>query len=95
MITGEKIKNERINLRLNSSAKSILERAAGLEGKTVSNFILNCAIEKAEQTVRKHEAITLNAKNSKAFLEALSTPAGFNKNLSDALKEHEDRVVSK
>ncbi|MGM0496191.1 MAG: DUF1778 domain-containing protein, partial [Bacillota bacterium] len=68
MVAGEKIKIERINLRLNSSAKSVLERAAGFEGKTVSSFILNCAIEKAEQTVRKHETMTLNAKNSKAFL---------------------------
>jgi uncharacterized protein (DUF1778 family) len=95
MVAGEKIKIERINLRLNSSAKSVLERAAGFEGKTVSSFILNCAIEKAEEIVRKHETMTLNTKNSKAFLEALSAPAGFNKKLSDTLKEHGDRVTSK
>ena len=45
-------KNSRINLRLKSSAKSLIERAASFEGKTVSHFILTSALEKAEKTVQ-------------------------------------------
>ena len=33
-------KNERINLRMKSSSKRLIERAASFEGKTVSHFIL-------------------------------------------------------
>jgi uncharacterized protein (DUF1778 family) len=58
-------KNERINLRLKSSAKSLIERAASFEGKTVSHFILTSALEQAEKTVQEHEIMTLNAKNSR------------------------------
>ena len=51
-------KNARLNLRLKSSAKSVIERAAGFEDRTVSHFILTSALEQAEKTVQKHETMT-------------------------------------
>ena len=88
-------KNERINLRLKSSAKRLIERAASFEGKTISHFILTSALEQAEKTVQKHEAMTLNAKNSRVFFEALAAPVRFNRKLATALEEHDRRVISK
>lgn len=88
-------KNERINLRLKSSAKSLIERAAGFEGKTVSHFILTSALEQAEKTVQKHETMTLKAQNSRIFFEALAAPIRFNRKLATALEEHVQRVVGK
>ncbi len=88
-------KNERINLRLKSSAKSLIERAASFEGQTVSRFILTSALEQAEKTVQKHETMTLNAKDSRIFFEALAAPVRFNRKLAAALGEHDQRVVSK
>ena len=95
MDTATQNKNERINLRLKSSAKSLIERAASFEGKTVSHFILTSALAQAEKTVQKHEIMTLNTKNSKIFFEALATPVRFNRKLTAALEEHNRRVVSK
>jgi len=86
---------ERINLRLKSSAKNLLERAAGFEGKTVSNFILRCALERAETTIKKHETTSLNSKNSQKFYDALNNPIRFNSKLINAFKEHAKRIVSK
>ena len=88
-------KNERINLRLKSSAKSLIERAASFEGQTVSRFILTSALEQAEKTVQKHETMTLKAKDSRIFFEALAAPVRFNRKLAEALGEHDQRVVSK
>ena len=87
-------KNEQINLRLKSSAKGLIERAASFEGKTVSHFILSSALEQAEKTLQKHETMTLNAKNSRTFFEALAAPVRFNRKLAAALEEHDQRVVS-
>lgn len=92
METSTEIKNERINLRLKGTVKAFLERAAGFEGKTVSNFIINSAMERAEETVRKHESMSLNAKNSQTFFNALSGDIKFNKKLLNALEEHSQRV---
>ena len=88
-------KNERINLRVKSSAKRLIERAASFEGKTVSHFILTSALEQAEKTVQKHDTMALNAKNSRTFFEALAAPIRFNRKLNAALEEHDQRVVSK
>lgn len=88
-------RNERINLRLKSNAKRLIERAAGFEGKTVSHFILSSALDRAEKTVQAHETMTLNSEQSEMFLEALSRPVRFNRELTQALEEHEQRVISK
>ena len=88
-------KNERINLRLKSSAKNLIERAASFEGKPVSHYILTSALEQAEKTFQEHEIMTLNAKNSRIFFEALAAPVRFNRKLAAALEEHDLRVVSK
>ena len=69
--------------------------AASLEGKTVSTFILNYAMERAEETIRKHENMSLNAKNSEIFINALSKDFNFNQKLTDAFEEHARRTVSK
>lgn len=88
-------KNERINLRLKSKTKRIIELAAGFEGKTVSHFILTSALERAEKTVQAHELMSLNANNSRAFFDALASPVRFNQNLLEAFEEHEKRIISK
>jgi len=95
MNTVSQKKSERINLRLKSSTKRLIERAAGFEGKTVSHFILTGALERAEKTVQGHEMMTLNAKNSRAFFDALATPVKFNRRLNTALDKHDKRVVGK
>jgi uncharacterized protein (DUF1778 family) len=88
-------KTERINLRVKSSAKDLIVRAAGFEGKTVSHFILTSALKCAEKTVQEHQMMTLNASASKTFFEALSTPVRFNSKLTAAFDEYEKRVTAK
>lgn len=88
-------KQDRINLRLKHSAKQALERAAGFEGKTVSNFILTSALAHAEKTIHEHEVMSLNNRDSEAFFNALAKPIRFNKKLAAAFEEHDQRVTSK
>lgn len=85
-------KQDRINLRLKHSAKKALERAAGFEGKTVSNFILTSALAHAEKTIHEHEVMRLNSRDSEAFFNALVRPVRFNKKLAAAFGEYEQRV---
>ena len=88
-------KDDRINLRLKSNTKLLLERAASFEGKTVSKFILSSALARAEKTIQKHDTIRLNGNDSEAFFNALAAPVKFNDNLLFAFEEHRRRVSSK
>ena len=88
-------KNERINIRLKSSAKRLIEKAAGCEGRTVSHFILTSALEKAEETVRRHEQMALSREDAVAFFNALGEPVRFNKVLTEAFEEYDTSFQSK
>ena len=88
-MTVQDTKNERINIRLIQSAKSLIERAAAYEGKTVSSFILSSAVASAEKTVHEHESLPLNEQDAQRFFDALAKPIRFKKKRSKALVEHD------
>ncbi|MCT7358596.1 DUF1778 domain-containing protein [Thalassolituus pacificus] len=94
MSAVQQIKDERINLRLKNQAKAVLERAASLEGKTVSSFILASALQQAEQTIAEHEVMKLNAQDARAFFEALGSVKA-NDKLKAAFAAHDRRVTSR
>ena len=87
-------KQERINIRLKSNAKKVLERAASFEGKTVSNFVLSSALARAEKTIHEHEVMNLSARDAEVFFQALTKPVRFNEKLTAALEEHSRRISS-
>ena len=86
-------RSERFNLRLSSDAKKRIERAASVEGRTASSFILSSALAQAERTLREHEAMVLNRREAEIFFDALVRPPKMNARLASALKEHDRRVV--
>ena len=95
MAQADTVRSERINLRLSETAKRRIERAASVEGKTVSAFIVSSALENAEKTVRRHETIALAREDAMRFLDALSDPPPPNDRLRAALEEHARRVDSR
>ena len=87
------LKQQRFNIRLTSDAKERIERAASLEGKTASSFMLSCALAQAEVTIRGHEQMVLSRTDAEAFFDALAHPPKITGALAAALKEHERRVT--
>ena len=95
MAQTDTARTERINLRLSGMAKQRIERAASVEGKTVSAFIVASALEYAEKTIDKHEAMSLAREEAIRFFHALDNPPPPNDRLRAALDEHSRRVVSR
>ena len=85
-------RSERINLKLDETAKRRIEEAASIEGKTVSAFIVSSVLESAEETVRRHRTIALAREAATVFFDALSDPPPPNDRLRAALEEHARRV---
>ena len=88
-------KKERISLRLNEVAKRRIERAASLEGKTVSGFIVSSALSYAEKTIQLHETMVLNRRDAMRFFDVVSNPPALNDKLRSAMGENGKRVVSR
>ena len=95
MAQTDAVRSERINLRLSETAKRRIEQAASVEGKTLSAFIVSSALENAEKTVHRHEAVSLAREDAARFFEALSDPPPPNDRLREALEEHARRVDSR
>lgn len=75
---------DRIDARLPTETKQLIERAAALSGVTLSDFVVSKAYEAAQILVREHEGWVLNRRQSKAFVEALLNPAEPNEVLQAA-----------
>lgn len=85
-------RQERISLRLNPQSKRKLERAAAYSDKTLTDFVIDVALQKAEAVVREHEIISLTAKEWERFQELLLDPPEPNEKLKKAFAGHA-RVV--
>lgn len=86
-------RSERIQARTTKHAKDVLERAAGMQGVSLSDFIVSTALEQANKTLRAHEQSELSVRDSRAFAEALISPPAPNEALRAARERHAAEVV--
>lgn len=71
---GIETRNEKLDLRLTPSAKRTLQGAALAAHRSVSEFVLESALARAEETLPDRQRFGLNAEQWKAFQAALSAP---------------------
>ncbi len=64
-------RTEKLDLRLSGHAKQILKNAARASKRSVSEFVLESALSRAEETLADRQSFALNAKQWKLFMEAL------------------------
>ena len=88
-------KNERLTARLTAVQKSVLQRAADLSGRNLTDFVLNAAQTAAEDTIRTYEVLELSARETEAFRAALDNPPPLNEKLLRSIRESETRVETK
>ncbi|OUL23536.1 DUF1778 domain-containing protein [Nostoc sp. 106C] len=67
-------KPERLEARLTSEQKELLQRAADLEGRTLTDFVVSHAQEAALRTIEEHTIIKLSREDSLAFINSLLNP---------------------
>jgi len=83
---------DRINLRLSPQAKRRLERAAAYSEKTLTDFVVGTALQKADTILQEQEIITLTSDEWEQFHLLLLNPPEPNKRFKRAMAEHK-RVV--
>jgi uncharacterized protein (DUF1778 family) len=79
-------KAQRLQIRVDRSDKSLLERAAAAAHLNVSAFVLQAAAARAEEVLAERPSIVLRASAAKAFNKALDEPGRVNERLAQALK---------
>lgn len=79
------VRESRLQIRVQSSDKHLLERAAAAAHLNVSAFVLQAAASRAEEILATRQSIRLSAPAAAAFSEALERPAQVNERLAAAL----------
>jgi len=80
-------RSEKLDLRLTSSAKRMLQAAAQVSHKSMTEFVLDSALTAADDVLAEQRSIGLNAEQWKAFQEALDAPPQRHARLERLLKE--------
>lgn len=80
-------RNEKLDLRLTASAKRALQIAALAAHRSVSEFVLESALARAEETLPDRRRFGLTADQWEAFQSALSAPPRPAPRLAKLLRE--------
>ena len=81
-------KESRLEVRVASRDKKLIERAAFLRGQSVSAYSVSTLIEDARQVIDSADRILLTDRDRDAFLKILDK--GPNQELLEAAREYQD-----
>ena len=80
-------RDSRLEIRVASDEKAIIERAAALSGSNTTDFVRSTMLAAAKEAVLAHEVIELTAEGSRVFVEALIDPPEPNEHLRALARE--------
>lgn len=80
-------RSEKLDLRLTAADKRVLQAAAGATRRSVSEFVLESALSRAEETLPDRGAFGLDAAAWTAFQAALDAPVRPTPRMARLLRE--------
>src|ERR1019366_2797714 len=73
-MTARSTRTHKLDLRLSKAAKQTLRAAAAVKRRSVSDFVLESALERAEETLADRKHFGLDGERWAAFMAALDAP---------------------
>lgn len=73
-MSSRALRSEKLDLRLSLDAKKTLQAAAAATRRSVSDFVLESALTRADEALAERQTFVLDAAHWKAFLAALDAP---------------------
>jgi uncharacterized protein (DUF1778 family) len=64
----------RLEARISPEIKSLLQKAADLEGRTLTDFVVASVQAEAYRVIEQHQKLKLSIEDSQAFVDALINP---------------------
>jgi uncharacterized protein (DUF1778 family) len=86
---------ERLETRVPASVKTLIARAASLEGVTLTDFVVATLQRRAAEVIREHEILSLSAKDSADFTKWVLAPPKPSRKLTRAFARHRQSVTVK
>jgi uncharacterized protein (DUF1778 family) len=74
----------RLEARISPEIKALLQKAADLEGRTLTDFVVATVQAEACRVIEQHQSLKLSIEDSEAFVDALLNPPKPNDALNSA-----------
>jgi uncharacterized protein (DUF1778 family) len=81
-------RDQRLEARITTDQKAMIERAACVQGRTVTDFVVSALQEAAKRAIEEHNVWKLNQEQQKVFIQALTDPPAPNPKLRAAYKRY-------
>lgn len=81
-------RSERLNARITPDDQVLLAKVAGMQGVSVSTFVIQAARSRAKALLRRRRLIRLSSRDQKVLISALLSPAEPNAALARAAASH-------
>jgi uncharacterized protein (DUF1778 family) len=86
--TTNKSKGARLEARIDPEQKELIQYAADIEGISLTDFMVSKLRAAAEETIQRHNVITLTREGSISFVKALLNPPEPNEKLREAHRKY-------
>lgn len=86
--TRKASKPERLEARVTAEQKQLLQKAADLQGRSLTDFIVSAAYQAATQTVLQSQILELSLQDREAFAAAVLNPPAPNEKLKAAFRRY-------
>jgi uncharacterized protein (DUF1778 family) len=74
MMPQEPTRTARLEARITPDALAVVKRAAEIQGRSVSDFVVAAAQEAAHRTIEETQIIRLSVEDQRALAEAILNP---------------------
>lgn len=81
-------RSQRLNARITPDDQALLAKVAGMQGVSVSTFVIHAARARAKALLRRRRLIRLSSRDQQALTSALLSPAEPNAALARAAAAH-------
>lgn len=83
---------ERLETRVSAEQKRLIERAAALQGRTVTDFVLTSVQDAARRAIEEHDRLALSLRDSEAFVDSLLNPKPVNARLRETIRRYREKT---
>src|SRR5712691_4903485 len=83
----------RLGFRVDDRTKGLVERAAELERRSLTDFCLTALTEAARRTIARHQTLVLSERDRQVFFNTLIHPPKPNARLRRAFKIERERLA--
>lgn len=80
----------RLGVRVDGQVKALLQHAASLRGRSMTDFLVDSAVEAAERVIKDASVITLGMEDARRFAGALLAPPSPNAALKFAARRYRE-----